>query len=317
VEFLQADGKTPIPYAEHPLIRVLERGDTAEDDVLVLRNASGETYSISSKYGPIRNPNGDIVAGIFSWMDISPRKNMENELEEATRRLKRSNQALEAFSFSAAHDLKDPLTKIIAFSHMLENEHRETLGSSGQDLLTRIRNAAQRMRHLIDKLLEYSRFSYRPVVLSPVDLNQVLNNVVSEMESVIGGIGAQIQMEDLPTIQADALLMEHVFQNLIGNALKFRRSDIPIQVRIYQETPHPEHQNWVRIVVEDNGIGFNMEHANSIFQPFLRLHGLNAYEGSGLGLAISKQIIEQHGGKITASSQPGKGSVFFLDLPNE
>jgi light-regulated signal transduction histidine kinase (bacteriophytochrome) len=219
-------------------------------------------------------------------------------------------------SASAAHDLQEPLRKIIGFSDLLEKGFREELGSRGQDLLARIRSATQRMQHLIDNLLAFSRLSERPVKLSKVDLNHVLDTVVGELDAVIRQTNANLQVDNLPTIQSDPLLMEHVFQNLISNALKFRRSDVAPHVRIYQEPPNSDHADGVRIAVEDNDIGFEMEYADRIFRPFQRLHGRSAYEGSGLGLSICKKIVEQQGGRISARSQPGVGSVFFKDLPN-
>jgi light-regulated signal transduction histidine kinase (bacteriophytochrome) len=245
-------------------------------------------------------------------MDITSRKEGEKILAETARRLESSNQTLEAFAYSASHDLQEPLRKIIGFSNLLERSFAGELSDQGRDLIERMRNASQRMEKMIDSLLEFSRVSARPPALKRVALDDVLQNVLQDLEIRIQRTGGQVEVERLPAVQADPALMEHLFLNLIANALKFHRPDAPPQVRIY---PVDSGSAQASIAVEDNGIGIEPEHAERIFMPFQRLHGKNAYEGSGLGLAISKMIVDQHGGQIRVQSQPGQGSTFLVDLP--
>jgi PAS domain S-box-containing protein len=317
VTFLETDGETPMPYEEHPLIRALERGDSAEDEDKSLRKATGEMLFISSKYGPVRNENGEIVAGIYSWMDITRRKQMEIQLEETTKRLADSNQALEAFASSAAHDLQEPLRKIAGFGNMLEKEHQDALGESGRDLLRRMRSASTRMQRMINSLLNFSRISARPLQKADVDLNTVLRGVITDLELPLRRSGGRVDLGDLPTLQADPTLVEHIFLNLVGNSLKFHRKGVPPVVRVTHEGIVTDGKKFVRIRVSDNGIGFDPRNLDRIFQPFQRLHGRNEYEGSGLGLAIVHKIVEVHGGSISADSTPGEGSTFWVDLPVE
>jgi PAS domain S-box-containing protein len=242
-------------------------------------------------------------------IDITERKKMEEKLQVYTRMLEASNQALQDFASVASHDLQEPLRKIRSFGELLKERYRASLDDTGKDYVDRMHSAAERMGTLIEDLLEYSRVSERERQVNTVDLNQILQGVLADLEVRIKNTKARIQVGHLPTILADPTQIRQVFQNLIGNALKFRRED-PV-VKISGQVNGPA----VEIRIEDNGIGFDEKDLIRIFRPFQRLHGRSQYEGVGMGLAIVQKIVERHNGTITARSTPGKGTTFIIRLP--
>jgi PAS domain S-box-containing protein len=264
----------------------------------------------------ILNAAGEII-GIRSFMiDISERKRIQYELESKAAELARSNGELEQFAYVASHDLQEPLRKILAFSDRLKTKCGDMLSEEGKDYLGRMNNAAARMQTLIQDLLALSRVATQPHPFGPVDLQETAKHVVSDLESRTERLGGRVEIGALPAIIADRPQMTQLFQNLIGNALKFSRPGVPPVVRVSSE--HINHEDAppaCRIVFEDNGIGFEEKHSNRIFQVFQRLHGRGEYEGSGIGLSICRKIAERHGGSITATSTPGQGSKFTVVLP--
>lgn len=238
--------------------------------------------------------------------------------------LARSNAELQEFANVASHDLQEPLRKIVAFGDRLKTKYGESLPPQGCDYLERMQNAAQRMQSLIDDLLTLSRITTKAQPFVPVDLTQVVQEVLSDLEVCIERVRGEVDVGELPTIQADPLQMRQLLQNLIGNALKFHQpSESPI-VRIHsqlvkvdeqQSTGSSETPTLCQIWVEDNGIGFDENYKERIFGAFQRLHTRSEYEGTGMGLAICRKIVERHNGKITAKSILGQGSMFIVTLP--
>ena len=242
----------------------------------------------------------------------------EEDLASINRELERSNTELEQFAYVASHDLQEPLRKIQAFGDRLQSKCADSLDERGTEYLKRMLNAATRMRELINGLLSYSRVTTRAKPFSPTDLNSVVKGVISDMEITISRTDARIQKDDLPVVYADELQMRRLFQNLIGNAMKFKREDVAPVVKIYSEIiddSNSEEYGMCRISVEDNGIGFEEKYVERIFEVFQRLHGRNKYYGSGIGLAICRKIVNRHGGTITAESEPGRGAKFMFTLP--
>jgi signal transduction histidine kinase len=225
--------------------------------------------------------------------------------------LERSNHDLQEFAFVASHDLKEPLRKVNAFGEMLLADS-ENLTGQQRDYLLRMCSSAARMQNMVEELLKLSRLTTHPRTFIRVDLGQVISEVIMDLEVQLKGSSGKVDIEPLPVVIGDLLLLRQLFQNLIGNALKFHHADIPPHVRVYCE---PLTGNAVRVLVQDNGIGFDMEDADRIFQPFQRLVSRSKYEGNGMGLAICRKIVERHGGTITATSQPGQGSTFIVTLP--
>lgn len=238
------------------------------------------------------------------------------QLQETNRNLERSNQELQDFAYVASHDLQEPLRKIQAFGNLLQDEYGDKLGE-GKDYLDRMRNAASRMSGLIEDLLMFSRITTKANPLEEVDLNRIAQEVLGDLEVRIKDTAARVKVGRLPMIEADQLQMRQLFQNLLGNALKFSRPGIPPVVRLRAELTARKDGTMkaCQLFVEDNGIGFDEKYLDRIFSVFQRLHGKESYQGTGIGLAICRKIVERHGGTITAKSTPGKGSTFIISLP--
>ncbi len=263
----------------------------------------------------IRDASGE-VTGIRSFMvDITVRKLAEQALQKQARELARSNAELEQFAYVASHDLQEPLRKIQAFGDRLKVKCADDLNEDGRDYLGRMQNAAGRMQTLIHDLLALSRVATHPQPFVAVDLHTVAFDVVSDLESRIEQVGGRVEIGHLPAVMADRFQMSQLLQNLIGNALKFHKPGQRPVVQVRTERVSRADSELCRLIVEDNGIGFDEKYRERIFQVFQRLHGRNDYEGSGIGLAICRKIAERHGGSITAESVPGKGAKFIVTLP--
>jgi signal transduction histidine kinase len=232
-------------------------------------------------------------------------------LERSNQELSRSNQELERFAYVASHDLQEPLRKVQTFSDRITSKYGAKLDEDGKVYLSRMQESLGRMRSLIQDLLAYSRVQSGKKEWVTVDLNEVVRGVISDLEVHLEQSGGRVIAQGLPTLQADPLRMRQVFQNLIGNSLKFSRPDLPPVVTISAQRKGENYE----IVVKDNGIGFEQQYAERIFEVFQRLQARGSYEGTGIGLAIVKKILEHHGGSIRAESEVGQGARFFLSLP--
>jgi light-regulated signal transduction histidine kinase (bacteriophytochrome) len=218
----------------------------------------------------------------------------------------------------ASHDLQEPLRKISAFGDRLKGHCGESLDEKGNDYLERMHKAASRMQTLIHDLLAYSRVTTRAQPFAPVSLRTVTQEVLSDLELRIEKSGARVEVGALPTIHADPLQMRQLLQNLLSNALKFQRPGTPPVIHVDGHVEgSPANGSLCRLVVRDNGIGFDEKYLDRLFKPFQRLHGQSAYEGTGIGLAICKKIAERHGGSISVASAPGEGARFEVTLPVE
>lgn len=233
-------------------------------------------------------------------------------LEHQEKALRQSNKELEQFAYIASHDLQEPLRKVQAFSDRLASKYGDKLDDDGKLYISRMQDASNRMRGLIQDLLSYSRIRSKGQEFVSVDLNDIVRGVISDLEVRLEQTEGRVKVGDLPTVLADPLQMRQVFQNLIGNALKFKKSGVPPVVKIVSRTKENGHV----IVVQDNGIGFEQQYAERVFEIFQRLHGRSEYEGTGMGLAIVKKILERHVGSIRAESAAGQGARFILTLPN-
>lgn len=241
-------------------------------------------------------------------------------IERYSQELQRSNRELQDFAFVASHDLQEPLRKIRAFGDRLN----AILGDDQQneqvvDYVRRMQAAADRMSLLIYDLLEFSRVSTRPSQFETISLQSALDDVLDTLSEFISAKGALIKADPLPSIDADPTQMRQLLQNLLANALKFTAPTVQPRIRIRAETFTPQGESdsgmWCRIKVSDNGVGFDPRFAGRIFTPFQRLHGRQEYSGSGIGLAVCRRVVERHGGAISATSKPGSGSVFTVELP--
>ena len=257
---------------------------------------------------------GELARGFNSMADSLERGRAE--LERSNAELTRSNAELEQFASVTSHDLQAPLTTISMYAELLERRRGANGAAAGGDgageldLVEGIRGATQQARELIRDLLEYSRAGRGDLALERVSAGRVVTTALEHLAGAIEEAHAEVTVGELPVVPADRANLCRVFQNLIGNAVKFAGDRTP-QVRVDAER---EGEHW-RFSVSDNGIGMGPEHARRIFEPFQRLHGEEDYPGTGIGLAVCERIIDQHGGRIWVSSTPGEGSVFHFTLP--
>ena len=267
----------------------------------------------------LTNKDGTGYDLVIAAKDITERKKQEEELQSILVKLEQSNRELQDFAHIASHDLQEPLRKIMAFGDRLDSKYMDVLDDQGRDYLKRMRNAAVRMQYLIQSLLMYSRITTKAQPFVQVDLTAVKQEVLSDLEVRILETGGHIAETDkLPVVNADPLQMRQLFQNLIGNALKFSRKDTPPLVKIScrRVSGNGNGKAGYEITIEDNGIGFDEQYADRIFGVFQRLHGRNEFDGSGIGLSICRKIVLRHGGDITAKSIAGQGSRFIFTLPS-
>lgn len=282
------------------------------------KRRDGSTVIMEIHQKRIRDTAGRPVGLRTFLLDITQRKHAEMALLDQANKLARSNGELEQFAYVASHDLQEPLRKIQAFGDRLKSKCEAGLGPEGLDYLTRMENAAARMRVLIQDLLTLSRVASNSKPFVAVDLNDVVRTVVSDLEMRIQDTGGRVEIGPLPVIFGDRGQMAQLFQNLIGNGLKFRKPGEKPVVKIQSQlsTARQGEANAWLIEVVDNGIGFDEKYRDRIFQIFQRLHGRNEYEGTGIGLAICRKIVERHHGSITANSSPGAGAKFIITLPH-
>lgn len=245
-------------------------------------------------------------------LDVTALKHAEKRLKAHARELEQKNAELEQFASIASHDLKEPLRKVKSFTDLLMTRCGRNLDDQSRDYMRRMQTAAGRMETLIDSLLAYSRITTKTQLLRRTDLNDLVKDALSDLEVRIGETKAMLEIAPLPTLRTDRTQMVQLFENLIGNALKFHRQGSRPHIKVYSRE---DGKGSLEICVEDNGIGFDEKYLDRIFSPFERLHSKERYEGVGMGLAICMKIAERHGGEITARSKPGEGSTFIVRLP--
>ncbi|MFH0908026.1 MAG: MASE1 domain-containing protein [bacterium] len=276
-----------------------ETGRRKDGSVFDLDLAVSEVW-----FGPRR-----IFTGIIR--DITSHKKAEQRLMQMADELERSNKDLEQFAFIASHDLQEPLRKVRSFTEMLARRYQGRLDADADTFIEYIVDGAKRLQLLIDDLLLYSRVGRGELVVDPVAVGDIVLAVTRDMERHIKEDGGEIHVGDLPVVHANATLLRQVFQNLVGNAAKFR-SDTPLRIRIWSERTDGR---WL-FAVSDNGIGIAPEAHDRIFLAFQRLHTRREYPGTGMGLAICKRIVERHAGKIRVESEPERGATFFFTIPD-
>jgi PAS domain S-box-containing protein len=246
--------------------------------------------------------------------EIEKRHAAEASLDKYAKELARSNQELQDFAYVASHDLQEPLRKIQAFGDLLDTELGPSIGSTTKEYLDRMRNAAARMSTLIQDLLSFSRVSMRVQPIEKVNLNSIAKEVLDDVETRIADTNGKVEIGQLPTVWADTTHMRQLFQNLIGNALKFHKPGVAPIVKV-ELTPVKPKDTMYTITFKDNGIGFDEKYVDRIFSVFQRLHGKDEYDGTGIGLAVCRKIAERYGGTITAASKKGSGSTFSFSIP--
>jgi PAS domain S-box-containing protein len=297
---------------ESPVEKALREGlivGLANHTVLISRD--GTERPIDDSAAPIRSPQGEIAGVVMVFRDITARKQSEEQLHRLNRDLMRTNQDLQQFSYAASHDLKEPLRTVTNYLQLIRSSYSgKVLDQQAGRLFDVAISGAQRMHALVEALLEYSRAGeVGDATLEPVHVEKVVGDVITNLQSAISETGAEVSLGPLPVVTANPLYLIQVFENLIGNALKYR-SELPPRISI---TAMEETRDWV-FSVEDNGIGIPAEYQAQIFGIFKRLHG-DEYPGTGIGLATCKKIVDRHGGTIWVESESGKGSRFSFTLP--
>ena len=236
-----------------------------------------------------------------------------DELERQAQELVRSNSELDQFASIASHDLQEPLRKVRTFTERVSDTEAENLSERGRDYLRRANSSAERMQVLIEDLLRYSRVTTHARPFVAVDLAAVTAEVLDDLSEQVTSADAEVQVGALPAIRADAPQMRQLLQNLMSNALKFRRDGVALVVRVDGEVQ----AGWLTLTVADNGIGFEPQYAQRIFRVFERLHGRGTYPGTGIGLALCRKIAERHGGTVVATGVPGEGATFSVTMQTE
>ena len=287
---------------------------------VITKNGDLKYLSGTSKF--IGKGKNKIMLG--SVIDITKETLFTEELTEKNRELERNNAELESFTYIASHDLQEPLRKIQSFSNLILNKEKANLSTTANDYFSRIISAVERMQRLIEDLLSYSGTHVSAISFSPFDLNTVMKEVQLNLHERIEEKNTVIEMVQLPTLNVIKFQMYQLFTNIIANALKFSKADVPLKIKIAAAIVPAQkiaaegvikQGNYWHISFSDNGIGFEQQYENRIFELFQRLHGKNEYVGTGICLAICKKIVHNHNGYITAIGKPGVGSVFNIYLP--
>jgi len=290
----------------------------------IVRKPSGENRYVHEKCRHIRDETGKVVKSEGMVHDITERVlaekqilSLNRDLQESIKELallnkeyERSNLDLQQYAYIISHDLQEPLRTVSSFVQLLRRRYQGKLDDKADTFINYAVEGTIQMQKLLQDLLKFSRVGGGQLHLKPVSLQSIVEKCLFQLKHSIEESGAEIQIEHLPVVVADELQLNHLFLNLIGNALKFRTEKAP-RIRISAKDGHAE---WT-ICVRDNGIGITPQFADRIFLLFQRLHRKEEYPGTGLGLAICKKVVERHGGRIWVESEPGNGSAFYFSLP--
>jgi PAS domain S-box-containing protein len=275
-----------------------------------MQTKAGASIPVSVRLSPVRDGSGDVTGASVIVRDVVARRNEELTLRRRSAELERSNAELEQFAQIIAHDLQEPVRTMKGFADLLEKDSGGALEEQTAALLDRIVEGATRMQELVADLLDYARAGTKRMPTDVVKCEEALEAALADLEAAIREGEVVVSHDELPLVRGDRVGLTEVFENLIGNAMKFRGPDVPA-IHVGVERRGPDWCLWV----QDNGIGIGSRFAERIFEPFRRLHTRDEYSGSGMGLAICRKIVERHGGRIWVESEPGKGSTFFFTRP--
>jgi PAS domain S-box-containing protein len=316
------DAVTPYPPEQNPLLRAMCGQRGAAEMFLKNRNLGGGIW-IEINGSPLKDRDGALRGGVVAFRDITRRRadereiralndELEKRVENRTAQLEAANKELEAFSYSVAHDLRAPLRHISGFSKILIEDFGPSLPEGAQHHLQRIEQGARRMGQLVDELLNLTRVGRQALAPKLTDLNAVVKDVIAMLEPEAEGRALEWKVAELPDVECDPILVRQVFQNLIGNALKYSRKRSPAVIEIGRS----EQAGQTVIFVRDNGVGFSMKYVDKLFGVFQRLHRAEDFEGTGVGLATVRRIVQKHGGRVWAEAEVDRGSTFSFTLSN-
>jgi light-regulated signal transduction histidine kinase (bacteriophytochrome) len=252
-----------------------------------------------------------ITGWVIGYLAERLREDLDNS-NKLRMELERSNQDLEDFAFIASHDLQEPLRKIHVFGDLLKQSSTDPSDPKTQKYMDRMLASTRRAQTYLNDLLTYSQIRSKSKPTTAVNLNELTRGVLLHFSMAINKMKAQVDTGSLPTVIADEYMMRQLFQNLIGNALKFSKAGQSPRIKIYNR---PNNSQFFELVVQDEGIGFNTSYLNNMIKPFKKLHEKEKYEGGGMGLTICMKIVRVHGGRLTANSKPSEGSQFIIHLP--
>jgi PAS domain S-box-containing protein len=295
---------------EDQIMARLQAGERVQHFETVRVAKGGRSLAVSVTVSPLKDGGGRIIGASKIVRDITERKLAEERLRQTAAELARSNRDLEQFAYVASHDLQEPLRAVGGYVKLLEHRFPEKLDAKARGYVAGACEGAARMEQLITDLLDYARVGTRGGAFVPTELDGVLQQALRNLQAGIEFAQATITHDPLPALRVDATQIMQLFQNLIGNALKFHDEQPPrIHIGVQREE-----DRWV-FSVRDNGIGIEPQYYEKIFQIFQRLHTRKDYSGTGIGLAVCKKIVERHGGRIWVESQPGQGSTFYFAIP--
>jgi PAS domain S-box-containing protein len=306
---VREDG-SPLPSEEFPSRTALRTGVIQRNEIMGIYKSSGDLMwmlvNASPLYtAPSQTPNGVLT----SFTDITLIKEVNRMLQERAMQLEQSNRDLQDFAYVASHDLQEPLRMVSSYVQLLEKRYKDKLDDNAKEFIHYAVDGAKRMQQLVNDLLSYSRVASQHKLQKEVSLGLVLERALSNLELRIQETNAKITHDPLPALTVDATQLMQLFQNLVGNALKFCQQQPVIHLGASKQG-----DTW-RFCVRDNGIGMKPEELERIFKPFQRLHTRDKYEGTGIGLSVCRRIVERHGGRLWVESEEGKGSTFFFTLP--
>lgn len=268
-----------------------------------------KVFRVSST--PLFDAGGNVTGTVHNVRDITYQESLAQSKRQATEELRRSNEELEEFAYVASHDMQEPLRTVSSYVQLLERRYADKLDSDARDFIAFAADGAARMQAMISDLSAYSRIGRREREFLPTDFEKALSEALANLESAIMESNAEVTIGPLPVIVADSSQITVLFQNLVGNAIKFRQEGVTPRVHVSAEK---QGEKWV-FSVSDNGIGIDPKNFDRIFVIFQQLHPPDTYPGTGIGLAICKRIVERHGGSIWVESDPGKGTTFYFAIP--
>ncbi|ELY50544.1 PAS domain-containing sensor histidine kinase [Natronococcus jeotgali] len=305
-----ADSGDPVEPDEWTMSQVLRGEEVTEPNVYEIRTFDGQRRIIMEHGMPVRDSRGDVRRAVVTLTDVTERREYRRKLEETIAQLETSNERLEHFAYAASHDLQEPLRMVSSYLRLLEDRYGDAFDADGEEFLAFALDGADRMRNMIDGLLEYSRVETQGSPLEPTDLEDVVEDVRADLQFRLEESGADVTVDRLPRVEGDADQLRQVFQNLLENAIEYS-GDEPPTIRVDAER---RGDRW-SVAVHDEGIGIDPDDQDRVFEVFQRLHGRGEHEGMGIGLALCQRIVERHGGEIAVDSEPGEGATFSVTLP--
>ena len=288
-----------------------KKGESIKSYEPIRLRKDGSKFNASVTFSPIKNDKGDIIGISSISKNITRRKKAEEQLKNTIEELEHSNKELQSFAYITSHDLQEPLRTIASYAQLIERRYKGQLDHDADEFIEYMVDGSRRMKQMIQGLLDYSRVGTKGGEFREFEAENALNYALSNLGSAISEVNAEITSDEFPVILADEDQIIRVFQNLIGNALKFQKEGIQPKIHVSAKKKDNEYV----FSVSDNGIGLEEQYSDQIFEVFKRLHAIDEYQGAGIGLAIVNRIIDRHGGRIWVESEYGNGSTFYFTIP--